>query len=97
MSTLDPTAISDPDDYTPANFRDKCLVIRQFKRDIRDQVSADFQKLLLWQLVTVFRELLSQFRELRIRVAFLGNLGVAVQAFLARLLSVLRRSRGWVD
>ncbi|AXE34650.1 DEAD/DEAH box helicase [Chromobacterium phragmitis] len=44
MSLLDPTAISDPDDYTPADFRSKGLVIRRFKKDIRDQVSADFQE-----------------------------------------------------
>lgn len=44
MSLLDPTAISDPDDYTPDDFRGKGLVIRRFKKDIRDQVSADFQE-----------------------------------------------------
>jgi superfamily II DNA or RNA helicase len=44
MSLLDPTAISDPDDYTPADFRHKGLVIRRFKKDIRDQVLADFQE-----------------------------------------------------
>ena len=44
MSLLDPTAISDPDDYTPADFRDKGLVVRRFKKDIQDQVSADFQE-----------------------------------------------------
>lgn len=44
MSLLDPTAISDPDDYTPDDFRNKGLVIRRFKKDIRDQVSADFQE-----------------------------------------------------
>jgi superfamily II DNA or RNA helicase len=44
MSLLDPTAISDPDDYTPDDFRHKGLVIRRFKKDIRDQVSADFQE-----------------------------------------------------
>lgn len=44
MSLLDPTAISDPDDYTPDDFRSKGLVIRRFKKDIRDQVSADFQE-----------------------------------------------------
>ena len=43
MSLLDPTAISDPDDYTPEDFRSKGLVIRRFKKDIRDQVSSDFQ------------------------------------------------------
>lgn len=44
MSLLDPTAISDPDHYTPEDFRNKGLVIRRFKKDIRDQVSADFQE-----------------------------------------------------
>jgi superfamily II DNA or RNA helicase len=44
MSLLDPTAISDPDNYTPDDFRSKGLVIRRFKKDIRDQVSADFQE-----------------------------------------------------
>lgn len=50
MSLLDPTAISDPEDYTPADFRDKGLVIRRFKKDIRDQVSADFQERITEQL-----------------------------------------------
>ena len=44
MSLLDPTAISDPDDYTPENFRSKGLVIRRFKKDIRDQVVGEFQE-----------------------------------------------------
>ncbi|GAB3629983.1 RNA polymerase-associated protein RapA [Pandoraea terrae] len=44
MSLLDPTAISDLDNYTPDDFRSKGLVIRRFKKDIRDQVSADFQE-----------------------------------------------------
>lgn len=44
MSLLDPTAISDPDHYTPEDFSNKGLVIRRFKKDIRDQVSADFQE-----------------------------------------------------
>lgn len=44
MSLLDPTAISDPDDYTPEDFRSKGLVIRRFKKDIKDQVQADFQE-----------------------------------------------------
>ena len=50
MSLLDPTAISDPEDYTPADFRDKGLVIRRFKKDIRDQVNADFQERITEQL-----------------------------------------------
>lgn len=44
MSLLDPTAISDPDDYTPEDFRGKGLVIRRFKKDIRDQVKGEFQE-----------------------------------------------------
>ncbi|MBU1282133.1 MAG: DEAD/DEAH box helicase [Gammaproteobacteria bacterium] len=44
MSLLDPTAISDPDDYTAEDFRNKGLVIRRFKKDIQAQVSADFQE-----------------------------------------------------
>lgn len=51
MSLLDPTAISDPDDYTPQDFRDKGLVVRRFKKDIRDQVSADFQERITEQLM----------------------------------------------
>ena len=44
MSLLDPTAIADPDHYTPDDFRSKGLVIRRFKKDIKDQVQADFQE-----------------------------------------------------
>jgi superfamily II DNA or RNA helicase len=44
MGLLDPTAISDPDDYTPEDFKDKGLVIRRFKKDIKDQVSAEFKE-----------------------------------------------------
>ncbi|MDE2395591.1 MAG: DEAD/DEAH box helicase [Burkholderiales bacterium] len=44
MSLLDPTAISDPDDYTPEDFRSKGLVIRRFKKDIREQVTGEFRE-----------------------------------------------------
>lgn len=44
MCMLDPTAISDPDDYAPEDFRDKGLVIRRFKKDIRDQVQQEFKE-----------------------------------------------------
>jgi len=44
MHLLDPTAISDPEHYTPDDFRSKGLVIRRFKKDIKDQVTADFQE-----------------------------------------------------
>ena len=44
MSLLDPTAISDPEDYTPDDFKNKGLVVRRFKKDIKDQVSTDFQE-----------------------------------------------------
>ena len=51
MSLLDPTAISDPDDYTPEDFRDKGLVIRRFKKDIHAQVEGDFRD----RITQVFR------------------------------------------
>jgi superfamily II DNA or RNA helicase len=44
MSLLDPTAIADPDHYTPDDFRNKGLVIRRFKKDIKNQVQSDFQE-----------------------------------------------------
>src|SRR6056297_3022580 len=42
MNMLDPTAIADPSNYAHQDFRDKGLVIRRFKKDIRDQLSDDF-------------------------------------------------------
>ena len=50
MSLLDPTAISDPDDYTPGDYQDKGLVIRRFKKDIRDQVADEFKERITEQL-----------------------------------------------
>lgn len=44
MALLDPTAISDHDDYTPEDFRNKGLVMRRFKKDIRDQVKEEFKE-----------------------------------------------------
>lgn len=44
MTLLDPTAISDPDHYSPEDFSSKGLVIRRFKKDIKDQVADDFQE-----------------------------------------------------
>lgn len=44
MNMLDPTAISDPEDYAREDFRDKGLVIRRFKKDIRDQVKQEFKE-----------------------------------------------------
>jgi SNF2 family DNA or RNA helicase len=44
MALLDPTAISDPDDYTPKDYRHKGLVIRRFKKDIGHQVTGDFKE-----------------------------------------------------
>lgn len=43
MTLLDPTAISDPEDYTPEDFRNKGLVVRRFKKDIHDQVVEAFK------------------------------------------------------
>ncbi|PTL89073.1 hypothetical protein C6W88_19785 [Halomonas litopenaei] len=47
---LDPTAISDPEDYVREDFRDKDLVIRRFKKDIRDQVQQAFKERLIKDL-----------------------------------------------
>lgn len=44
VKLLDPTAISDPDDYTRDDFSGKGLVVRRFKKDIKDQVSDDFRE-----------------------------------------------------
>jgi len=44
MNMLDPTAISDPDNYTREDFSHKGLVIRRFKKDIRDQVEGEFKE-----------------------------------------------------
>ncbi len=43
MNMLDATAIADPDDFSPEDFRDKGLVIRRFKKDIRHQVGDAFR------------------------------------------------------
>ena len=43
MNMLDATAIADPDDYTKEDFSDKGLVIRRFKKDIRNQVRDAFR------------------------------------------------------
>ena len=43
VNMLDATAITDPDDFRPEDFRDKGLVIRRFKKDIRHQVRDAFR------------------------------------------------------
>ena len=43
MNMLDATAIADPDDYEPEDFRRKGLVIRRFKKDIQTQVQSAFR------------------------------------------------------
>ena len=43
VNMLDATAITDPNDYTAEDFRDKGLVIRRFKKDIRHQVRDAFR------------------------------------------------------
>ena len=40
MNMLDPTAIANPDDYTPDDIRGLC--IRRFKEDVKEQVSGAF-------------------------------------------------------
>ena len=43
MNMLDATAIADPSSYQAEDFRDKGLVIRRFKKDIRHEVEGAFQ------------------------------------------------------
>src|SRR5690625_3046970 len=42
MNMLDPTAIADPSDYSNEDFKEKGLVIRRFKDDVRDQLAGSF-------------------------------------------------------
>ena len=44
MNMLDETAIADPDNYTSEDFSAKGLVIRRFKKDIRNQVRDAFRE-----------------------------------------------------
>lgn len=44
MNMLDPTAISDPEDYVKDDFSSKGLVVRRFKKDIKDQVATEFKE-----------------------------------------------------
>ncbi|WP_461534717.1 DEAD/DEAH box helicase [Spongorhabdus nitratireducens] len=44
MNMLDPTAISDPEEYGREDFQNKGLVIRRFKKDIQDQVGDEFKE-----------------------------------------------------
>ena len=42
VNMLDPTAIANPSDYEQEDFRNKGLVIRRFKKDVRDQLRGNF-------------------------------------------------------
>ena len=42
VNMLDPTAIANPSDYAEQDFRDKGLVIRRFKKDVREQLGGQF-------------------------------------------------------
>ena len=44
MNMLDPTAIANPEQYSKEDFHNKGLVIRRFKKDIRDQVEGEFKE-----------------------------------------------------
>lgn len=44
MNMLDPTAIADPENYGKDDFSNKGLVVRRFKKDIRDQVKDEFKE-----------------------------------------------------
>jgi ERCC4-related helicase len=42
MNMLDPTAIANPRDYASEDFRDKGLVIRRFKKEVRSELAGQF-------------------------------------------------------
>jgi ERCC4-related helicase len=42
VNMLDPTAIANPSDYSQEDFRDKGLVIRRFKKDVREELQGNF-------------------------------------------------------
>ncbi|MYL28159.1 MULTISPECIES: SNF2-related protein [Halomonadaceae] len=42
VNMLDPTAIADPKNYQKQDYRDKGLVIRRFKKDVRDELRGNF-------------------------------------------------------
>lgn len=42
MNMLDPTAIANPKEYEYADFADKNLVVRRFKKDVKDQMAGEF-------------------------------------------------------
>ena len=44
INMLDPTAISDPENYGKEDFQSKGLVLRRFKKDIQDQVGKAFKE-----------------------------------------------------
>ncbi|MFK7776945.1 MAG: helicase-related protein [Gimesia sp.] len=44
MNMLDPTAIVDPENYVKEDFSSKGLVVRRFKKDIKDQVEEEFKE-----------------------------------------------------
>ncbi len=44
MNMLDPTAISDPENYVKDDFSNKGLVVRRFKKDIHHQVDSEFKE-----------------------------------------------------
>lgn len=42
MNMLDPTAIANPKEYEYSDFADKNLVVRRFKKDVKDQMAGEF-------------------------------------------------------
>jgi superfamily II DNA or RNA helicase len=42
MNMLDPTAIANPQEYEYSDFADKNLVVRRFKKDVKDQMIGEF-------------------------------------------------------
>lgn len=52
VNMLDPTAIANPHDYAREDFRDKGLVVRRFKKDVRAQLAGNFPEREIHKLTT---------------------------------------------
>ena len=73
MNMLDPTAIADPENYTPEDIKGLC--IRRFKKDVKDQVSGSFleRKITLCQLSAVILVGMISDGDIERRVLFQGE------------------------
>lgn len=70
VNMLDPTAIANPSDYSAEDFRDKGLVIRRFKHDVREQLAQSFPERAIAKLHCAASKVEDQAYELLIDARF---------------------------